>query len=59
MGTDSVQTYLEAGDEGFEDSERMFNEGTSFNTGTVLLDRATHASEICAIWGSAVLKINF
>ena len=59
MGTDSLQTYLEAGDEGYEDSERIFNSGTGFNTGNVLLDRATHASRKCAIWGSEVLRINF
>ena len=59
MGTDALWTYLEAGDEGLEDPERMFNSGVQFNTGMVLLYCATHASEICAIRRSEVLRTKF
>lgn len=39
VATDALQTFLESGDQGFEDPEPIFNMGTSFNTGT-LMDEA-------------------
>ena len=35
MSSDALETFLEVGDQGFEDPEKMFNLGTSFNTGTL------------------------
>lgn len=37
MGTDALQTFLEPGDEGLENPERMFNLGSSLNTGMLLI----------------------
>ena len=33
LSTDALETFLDAGDQGLEDPERIFNMGTSFNTG--------------------------
>ena len=33
LSTDALETFLDAGDAGLEDPERIFNMGTSFNTG--------------------------
>ena len=33
LSTDALETFLDVGDEGLEEPERIFNMGTSFNTG--------------------------
>ena len=37
VSTDALETFLEAGDQGFEEPEPIFSMGTSFNTGVTLL----------------------
>ena len=47
VSTDALATFLEPGDEGFAAPERIFNMGTSFNTGA---RRACHTFRIaCSV----------
>jgi len=48
LSTDALETFLDAGDEGLEAPERIFNMGTSFNTGRTLPKLLSNLH--CIVW---------
>jgi len=51
VSTDALQTFLKPGDQGFENPEKIFGMGTSFNTGAGWL----RMSLVCAIHSAEAL----